>query len=227
MAASTTEEIMAATKYTMPFLNLPTEIRQQILLQVITDEYLQNTIELKAYKAMPDAGLIPRYEAKWQARPIPSDRPTSPRVMCPSIISTTSPLVDFACRWNVPAPLFMLDHVYIDQKWKERQDPFGVQKVDAWNHIFGSQFHINWVENFLPYAENGRTMIMSREVSPLGSNTFIQGGGKRHRVQPPPGMVSDESSKMLGTAVRRHVSCIIGYSWKIHVKGFIEVDVQT
>lgn len=118
----------------------------------------------------------------------------------------------------------MLDYEYIDKIWKKRQAEVGLDMVDAWNQIFGAQFHINWVEDFKPHIEKDIMIVGSREVSPLGTNTYIQGGGKRLRKECPPGILSRDPARKLGTAVRRRENSIPDYSWKVHVKGFIKVD---
>ncbi|KAE9990319.1 hypothetical protein EG327_001553 [Venturia inaequalis] len=225
--ASSTSPTMLSAKNPIAFLSLPTEIRQEILLQTLTNEDFKATIELKAYKVLPVSGSIPRYQAKWQTKTVPVNRPTNPRVMLCTRTTARSPLADFACRWNVPAPLFELDYEYIDKKWKEKQADVGVEMIDAWSEMFGSQFCINWVENFKPHVEDEGMIVGSREVSPLGSNIFIEGGCKRMRRECPAGILNRDLAKALGPAVRRQERCIPEYSLTVHVKGFIKVDKET
>lgn len=93
--------------------------------------------------------------------------------------------------------------------------------------MFGSRFPINWVEEFHPHTGNKRLGRGSREVSPLGSNVFIQGGYKRHRVQEcPPGVLSRDLARALGKAVRRYDNSTSGWV-KVHIRGFIKVDMET
>lgn len=93
--------------------------------------------------------------------------------------------------------------------------------------MFGSRFPINWVEEFHPHTGNKRLGRGSREVSPLGSNVFIQGGTERGRGRTcPPGVLSIDLARDLGKAVRRYDNSTSGRA-KVHVRGFIKVDVET
>lgn len=128
----------------IPLLNFPTEMRQQTLLQIRSDQDIKDTIELKVHTVNFDSGIaapqIPLNEATWHMKSIPIDRPTNPRVICSantSTSTTSSLFVDFACRWNVPAPSIASDYQYIDTRWKEKQALFGPQLLAAWNEIFG------------------------------------------------------------------------------------------
>lgn len=227
--ATSKSTAISTTRNTIAFLNLPAEIRQQILLLVCRDRNIMDTIELKAYKVLPASPdpVMDRYEAKWQSKPITIDRLSNPRVMC-NTTSLSCPLVEFACRWNVPAPLFAFDYQYIDKRWSdpsEKQASPGAQKVNDWNEIFGSQFHINWVENFKPHVEGQKIVVGSRQVSPLGSNVYIQGAGERHRG-PCPNAVLSKDLSTLWKAVRRSESSASGRK-NIYVQGWIKVDAAT
>ncbi|QDS69814.1 hypothetical protein FKW77_010496 [Venturia effusa] len=195
---TTSAPATAPAKNRIPLLtDFPSEIRQQILLDVLTDQDISNTIELKARK-VPDypGSYFCRYMATWAIIPLPPDRATNPRVMRDSIRPATGisdasskELLDFACRWNVPAPLFALDYAYIDAKWSERQTELGQEKVAAFSSLFGDKFCINCVKHYMSFPDDAspsqnQVVQITTEVCPIGTGVAMPGG----MLQMPGGM---------------------------------------
>ena len=95
---------------TSPFLELPTELRQKIFLETISDEDLLERIELRAQ---------PIGSNKWKAN---SNFELS---------SLPAPSWAYACS------TFAVDLPWVKEQWMGRASDLGSQKEKAWGAIFG------------------------------------------------------------------------------------------
>jgi hypothetical protein len=95
-----------------PFLNLPTELRQKIFLETVSDEDLLEKIELRAHPAGSN-----RWKAKWEFE----------------LSSLPAPF------WAYVHSAFAGDLMWVKDQWTARASVLGFEKEKAWNALFGER----------------------------------------------------------------------------------------
>jgi hypothetical protein len=124
-----TDTTRATTRASNSFLALPTEIRQQILVETVSDQEILDSIELRAIQLNLDHRHHNLWQAKWCAK------------RCTKLVRNirTPRSARSSAWWVVDANLFAEDWRWVAQQWEKRQIELGRKLVGAWEKVFGER----------------------------------------------------------------------------------------
>jgi hypothetical protein len=110
-----------------PFLQLPTEIRQEILNLSLSDEDILNSIELRASQSRDNIWQTNVWEVKWSCGVFEKPMANGTRLPPPS--------------WwlNLDLEIFSKDKKWVQQTWLARIPALGDKKQKAWEDVFGKR----------------------------------------------------------------------------------------